>query len=128
MPEKIASSGMLAHRKQQRSKHIAGLIMQDGRKNQRAMTNELEAGLDIFTLWWTHEPHEPRTLGRQHRQPSAARHSELGYAVMRSYKHGLRRYWRFRALTSNSSIKAAYLDALIQETRRMLAAKLEDSD
>ena len=102
--------------------------MQDGRKNQRAMTNELEAGLDIFRQWWAYEAYAPRTLGRQHRQPPAARHSELGYAVIRSYTHGLRRYWRFRALTSNSSIKPAYLDALIQEARRMLVAKLEDSD
>ena len=127
VPEKIAS-GMLAHRKQERSRHIAGLIMQDGRKNQRAMTNELDAGLDIFRQWWTYEPYEPRTPGRQHRQPPDARHSRLGYAVMRSYPIGLRRYWRIRELASGSSIRAAYLDTLIQEARLMLAAKLEDTD
>ena len=92
------------------------------------MTNELEAGLDVFTQWWIYEPHKPRTPGRQHRQPPATRHSELGYAVMRSHKLGLGRYWRFRAVTRNSSIKAAYLDALIQEALRMLAARLEGLD
>ena len=126
-PERIAS-GILAYRKQQRSKYIAGLIMQDGRKHMRAMTNELDAGLDIFRQWWTYEPYEPRTPGRQHRQPPDVRHSELGYAVMRSYPIGLKRYWRIRELASGSSIRAAYLDTLIQEARLMLAAKLEDTD
>ena len=104
--------------------------MKDGRKNERAMTNELETGLDVFRQWWTYEPYEPRTPGRQHRQPPAARHSGLGYAVMRSHKLGLRRYWRFRAVTRSSAIKAAYLDALVQESQAMLVArwKAEDED
>ena len=117
-PEKIAS-GLLAHRKQERSKHIAKLIMKDGMKNERAMTLELEAGLDVFRQWWAYEPYD-RTPGRQHRQSPATRHSELGYAVMRSHKLGLRRYWRFRKVTRSSAIKAAYLDALVQESQAML--------
>ena len=118
---------MLRHWKQERSKFIPKLITKDHKKNNRALQSEIAAGLDIFKQWWQYEPYEQKPPGRQHRQTEATRQSDLGYAVLRGREHGLRRYWRFRAIVRGSPLENAYRNVLIQEAESTLAAMLAPS-
>ena len=113
-PEHIAR-GLLRYRIQQGSKHIPRLIMKDGKKNNEALRKEVTAGLDTFRQWWVYKPFEHKRSESQHRQTEETRHTDLVYAVLRTRKGGLRRYWRFRAIIRDSAIEVAYRRALIQE-------------
>lgn len=119
---------MLEFRKQEGSTCITKLITKDRKKNNRALANELDAGLGIFRQWWQYEPYVVGPPGARHRQTPTTRHSDLGYAVMRGRNSGLRRYWRFRAIVRDYPLKTAYRDALIQEAQSMLSAMLAWSE
>ena len=80
-----------------------------------ALKKEISAGLDTFKQWGLYEPFEQKQLESQHRQTEDTRQTDLGYAVLRARKGGLRRYWRFRAVTRDPDIEVAYRRALIQE-------------
>ena len=62
-----------------------------------------------------YEHYEQKRPERPHRQTEDTRQTDLGYAVLRARKGGLRRYWRFRAVTRDSVVEMAYRSALIQE-------------
>ena len=79
MPDQVAK-GILRYRKHMGSKHIKALITKDGKRNSRALGLEVDKGMDIFRQWWVYEP--PAEEG--YRQPQHLRHSDLGYAVLRS--------------------------------------------
>ena len=65
-----------------------------------------------------------QTAEEGYRQPQHIRHSDLGYAVLRSMRSGLRRYWRFRAVARFSGgeipLEKAYREALKEEAEDML--------
>ena len=107
--------GILRYRKKEGSRYIPKLIMKDGRKNKEALKKEVSAGLSTFRQWWLYEPFEHKRFESQHRQTEDTRQTDLGCAVLRARKGGLRRYWRFRAITRDSDIEVAYRRALIQE-------------
>ena len=113
-PEHIAR-GLLRYRKKEGSQYIPKLIMKDGRKNREALKKEVSAGLDTFRQWWLYESFEHKRSESQHRQTEDTQQTDLGYAVLRARKGGLRRYWHFRAITRDSNIEVAYRGALIQE-------------
>ena len=117
MPDRVAE-GILRHRIHGGSKHIKALITRDGKRNSRALRQEVEKGMGIFAQWWKYEP--PAEEG--YRQPQHIRHSDLGCAVLRSMRSGLRRYWRFRAITRMSGetpLKKSYREALKEEAEGM---------
>ena len=121
MPNRIAE-GILRHRIQVGSRHLKMLITKDNRRNSRALSQEVEKGMGIIPQWWKYEP--PAEEG--YRQPQHILHSELGYAVLRSVRSGLRRYWRFRAIARMSGeapLEKAYRELLMQWGEEMLAER-----
>jgi hypothetical protein len=118
MPDRVAE-GLLAYRKAQNSKHLKGLIMDDGRRNTTARNKELEAGLKVFGQWWKGEPPAPERW----REPQRSRHSELGYAAMCSKSEGVSRYWRASAVSRVSGgtppLNTAYKEILTREANEM---------
>ena len=75
--------------------------------------------MDIFSQWWKYEP----SAEEGYRQPPHMRHSDLGYAVLRSMRSGLKRYWRFRAITrmpGETPLEKSYREALKEEAEGML--------
>ena len=120
-PNRVAE-GILRYRIEEGSKHLKALITKDGRRNSRALSKEVEKGMGIIAQWWKYEP--PGIEG--YRQPQHIRHSDLGYAVLRSVRSGLRRYWRFRAITrlsGASPLEKAYRELLMQWGEEMLAER-----
>jgi hypothetical protein len=117
-PDYVAS-GILMYRIRQGSRHIKMLITKDDRRNSVALRKEVEKGLDVFKQWWVYEPHE-RNAGKGDRQPPTTRHSDLGYAVLRGMRSGIRRYWRFRAITRQRiPLEASYRSVLQEQAEDM---------
>ena len=102
------------------------LITKDGRRNSVALRKEVEKGLDVFKQWWIYEPHE-RNAGKGDRQSQNTRHSDLGYAVLRAMRSGIRRYWRFRAIARQRiPLEGSYRQVLKEQAEDILIGQESD--
>ena len=115
MPDRVAE-GMLNHRMQVGSKYIQKLITKDNKRNSRALQQEVEKGMGIIPQWWKYEP----PAEEKYRQPQHVRHSELGYAVLRSARSGL----RILALQGIAGLEKAYRERLIERAEDMLVERI----
>ena len=124
-PDYVAR-GILMYRISEGSRHIKMLITKDGRRNNVALRKEVEIGLEVFKQWWVYEPHE-RNAGKGDRQPQTTRHSDLGYAVLRAMRSGIRRYWRFRAIARQRiPLEGSYRQVLKEQAEDMLIGQESD--
>ena len=60
------------------------LITNDNKRNSGALQQEIDKGMGIIPQWWYGEP----PTEEKYRQPQHVRHSELGYAVLRTARSG----------------------------------------